>query len=161
SDLERGARGLPRKDTLQLLLQALDPAPADRAALVAAVGRPHRAIPRSAPGDRALWLPVPLTPLIGREPEVEAIVALIKEPTLRLVTLTGPGGTGKTRLALAVAAHVADTFPDGVVFVALASVADPSLVASGIAEQLAVAEAAGPTLTQALTTHLRDKRLLL
>src|SRR5690349_11530388 len=104
SDLERGARGLPRKDTLQLLLQALDLPQADRAALVAAARRPVAA--RAAQGHDPAALPVPLTPLVGREAEIAAVSALLAEPAVRLVTLTGPGGTGKTRLALAVAERV-------------------------------------------------------
>src|SRR5215204_2869268 len=91
SDLERGARELPRKDTLRLLLQALDLSPADRAALIAAAR--HR--PATAPGGeqthRVSGLPVPLTTLIGREPDVAAVSALLIDPTVRLLTLTGPG----------------------------------------------------------------------
>ena len=83
------------------------------------------------------------------------------QPTIRLLTLTGPGGTGKTRLALAVAERVAPTFPDGVVFVPLAPLGDPALVASAIAERLGVRERAEQTLRDALVTHLAGKRLLL
>ena len=100
SDLERGARELPRKDTLRLLLQALDLAPADRAALVAAARHPLATALRGAHVDRLSGLPVALTPLIGRETDVASVVTLLNEPAVRLVTLTGPGGTGKTRLAL-------------------------------------------------------------
>jgi predicted ATPase/DNA-binding XRE family transcriptional regulator len=161
SDLERGARELPRKDTLQLLLHTLDLSPADRAALIAAARRDPARAPRSERADRLTGLPVPLTPLIGRETEVAAVSALLAEPAVRLLTLSGPGGTGKTRLALAVAERVASDVPDGVTFAPLAALADPSLVASAIAHQLGVREAVGQTVTGALTTHLRDKRLLL
>jgi predicted ATPase/transcriptional regulator with XRE-family HTH domain len=161
SDLERGAHGLPRRDTLQLLLDALALSPADRAVLVAAARRPPAAAARQERGETHLSLPVPLTPLVGREQAIEAVGALLAQPTIRLLTLMGPGGTGKTRLALAVAEQVAPAFPDGVVFVPLAPLGDPALVAPTIAEQLGVRERAEQTLRGALTTHLAGKRLLL
>jgi predicted ATPase/DNA-binding XRE family transcriptional regulator len=161
SDLERGTHGLPRKDTLQLLLDALDLAVADRATLVAAARRPVTTrVPRES-DDRPPGLPVPLTPLIGRDQEIEAVAALLTQLTVRLLTLTGPGGTGKTRLALAVAERLAPAFPDGVVFVSLAPLADPALVAPAIAERLGVRERAEQTPRQTLVTHLAGKRLLL
>jgi predicted ATPase/transcriptional regulator with XRE-family HTH domain len=161
SDLERGARELPRKDTLRLLLQVLDVSAADRAAFVAAARRPPPTAPRGAQTHQLSGLPVALTLLVGREADVAAVSALLTEPTVRLLTLTGPGGTGKTRLALAVAERLAPDFPDGVTFVPLAALGDPSLVAPAIAQQLGVREAAAQTLGEALTAHLRDKRLLL
>ena len=161
SDLERGARELPRKDTLRLLLQALDLAPADRAALVAAARHLPATAARGAHSDRLSGLPVALTPLIGRETDVVSVAALLNEPAVRLVTLTGPGGTGKTRLALAIAERLAAVFPDGVTFVPLAALADPALVVSSIAHGLGVREAAGQTVVEALVAYLRDKRMLL
>src|SRR5215211_6311341 len=107
SDLERGARGLPRKDTLQMLLQALDLSPADRAALVAAARRPAVVAAQAERIERSSGLPVQLTSLIGREAEIAAVATLLDEPAVQLLTLTGPGGTGKTRLALAVVERVA------------------------------------------------------
>lgn len=161
SDLERGARDLPRKETLRQLLQALDLTTADRAALIAVAQRPPKLASRATHTDRLVGLPVPVTPLIGREADVEAVAALLAEPSARLLTLTGPGGTGKTRLAVAVAERLASVFPDGMTFVPLAPLADPSLVISAIADALGVREAVGQPLIEAITAYLRDKRLLL
>src|SRR5688500_5782519 len=85
-------------------------------------------------------LPMQLTTLVGREAEITHVSALIERAGARLVTLTGPGGTGKTRLALAVAAEALDAFPDGVWFVDLAPLTDPALVLPAIAGVLGVRE---------------------
>jgi MoxR-like ATPase len=81
-------------------------------------------------------LPQPLTSLIGREEEVAAVSDLMRHDDVRLVTLTGPGGIGKTRLAIAVAASIAASFADGVAFVPLAPLSDASFVASTMAQSL-------------------------
>jgi len=106
-------------------------------------------------------LPLQPTPLLGREREVEELTALLHRDDVRLVTLTGPGGTGKTRLALQAAAELVDEFPDGVWFVPLASLTDPALVPSAIAEVLGVRESGATPLPELLGDHLADKRLLL
>src|SRR5215217_4182554 len=95
SDLERGARGLPRKDTLQMLLQALALSPGDCTVLTMAARRRPATAPEEVQAASRPALPVTLTPLIGREAEIAAVVALLEEPAVRLLTLTGPGGTGK------------------------------------------------------------------
>jgi predicted ATPase/transcriptional regulator with XRE-family HTH domain len=106
-------------------------------------------------------LPTPLTALIGRAHEIEHVCALLCTPATRLVTLTGPGGTGKTRLALHIGAQLLDDFPDGVWLVELARLADPVLVPQSIAEVLDVREEPGRQLSITLSAALREKQLLL
>jgi predicted ATPase/RsiW-degrading membrane proteinase PrsW (M82 family) len=102
-------------------------------------------------------LPQPATPLVGREEELETILGL----DARLVTLTGPGGTGKTRLALEAARRLRERFGSGAFFVPLAPIRDPSLVPAAIAESLGVAQREGESPLEPLKDYLRDKQLLL
>ena len=106
-------------------------------------------------------LPAQLTMLIGREREVGAVRALLQRPEIRLVTLTGTGGIGKTRLGLQVATELRDMFPDGVFFVSLAPITDPDLVIPTIAESLGLKEIGGRILLDLLKAYLHDKCLLL
>src|SRR5215207_9939319 len=106
-------------------------------------------------------LPTQPTPLIGREPERAALAAMLTAPDCRLITLVGPGGTGKTRLALQVAAEMLESFPDGVWWVPLAAVADPDLVPQAIAAPLGVRENPGEPLLTTLGEHLKSRRILL
>jgi predicted ATPase/class 3 adenylate cyclase len=103
-------------------------------------------------------LPVQLTSFVGRE---ELAAALRSLASTRLLTLTGPGGTGKTRLALQLAAESLDQFPDGAWFIALESVTDPELVPSAIASTVGATSAAARPPLEVLAEHLRDKRVLL
>ena len=98
-------------------------------------------------------LPIPATPFLGRERELQELQALISRPDVRLLTMSGPGGTGKTRLALQAAAEVAERFPDGLYWVPLASLRDASLVLDVAARALGAADG--------LVERIADKSLLL
>jgi predicted ATPase/transcriptional regulator with XRE-family HTH domain len=162
SDLERGARHAPRLETVRMLADALSLGEGDRAALLAAA-RPgllrRGAVVRAGPA--LLSLPMPLTRLIGREAEVEALRTTLRRDDVRFITLTGAGGTGKTRLAIAVAVEMGDDFPDGVVFVDLSLLTDPALVVPTIATTLGVREVVGQHLLETLGEVLAASRLLL
>lgn len=106
-------------------------------------------------------LPIQITPLIGREWAVEHLRKLLLKDNVRLVTLVGSGGSGKTRLAQYIACALLNTFPDGVWFVALGGVSDPELIPMSIMQALNIQPAANASPLQSLTAHLQDKRLLL
>ncbi len=105
-------------------------------------------------------LPAQPTPFIGRTAQIGAVKKLVLNPDVRLVTLLGPGGTGKTRLSLQVAQEVSDSFPQGEFFVPLAEDTNSNQLISRIAQQLEVREAGRPLLEN-VKDYLRDKRLLL
>ena len=106
-------------------------------------------------------LPVQPTPLIGRAHEVAAVVQLMRREDVRLVTLTGPGGTGKTRLGLQVALELGDVFVGGVFFVSLATITDPLLVMPTIAQALGMRDGVGQPLLARLAEVLHQKQVLL
>jgi predicted ATPase/transcriptional regulator with XRE-family HTH domain len=177
ADLERGARRAPRRDTVARLARALALTSEERAHLEVAARQPwassasaaqaatHSPVPDSAlmaePDTHAHRLPVQPTPLLGREREMAAVMALLRQDDVRLVTLTGPAGVGKTRLALESAAALAGAFDDGVWFVRLAPIADPGLVIPTIARTLGLQEVWRMPIQAALREWLRPRRLLL
>jgi len=122
---------------------------------------PPRSLLSGGEGRRFAPLPQALTPLIGREREVATARELLRRPDVRLLTLTGPGGIGKTSLALEVARGAMPAFPDGVRFVPLAAVPDADLVATVVARALSVQETRGVSASDALMAALRDADVLL
>jgi predicted ATPase/class 3 adenylate cyclase len=106
-------------------------------------------------------LPIQPTPLVGREKEVAEVCEWLSRPEVRLLTLTGAGGTGKTRLALQAAAELTEEFEEGVFFVSLAAISDPELVVGAVAGTLGVKEMGGRPVLETLTDYLREKQLLL
>lgn len=106
-------------------------------------------------------LPIQLTPLLGRAADVAAVEARLCQPEVRLLTLTGPGGVGKTRLGLQAIDKLAAHFPDGATFVSLAALNDPDLVSSTIAKTLGLREAGSASNFEHLKAHLRSRQILL
>jgi predicted ATPase/transcriptional regulator with XRE-family HTH domain len=171
--LERGRRAAPRPSTVTLLVEALALTATERADLIAAANANDPALSSDAterrPSSTAMHptpLPVPPTQLFGREHDEAAITHLLRrhapaDARARLLTLTGPGGVGKTRLALAVAAALSTGFPDGAAFVDLAPVRDAALVATAIARALGLHEIGSQHGRDLLLEALHPRRCLL
>src|SRR5437660_5093995 len=124
-------------------------------------GLPGDFPPLKTPDTHPHNLPIQPTPLIGREREVAAVQQLLQREDVRLLTLTGPGGSGKTRLGLQVAAELGDHFTDGIYFVNLAPISDAELVVPTIAQTLGVKESPTRSTVEQLQTFLQEKLLLL
>jgi transcriptional regulator with XRE-family HTH domain len=150
SALERGERRRPYPHTVRALADALGLSADERGALVAAVPRQKDGDPIARVDFPEPTVPQPSTSVLGREPDVEAVRLLLGGSDARLVTLTGPGVVGKTRLALAAADQMRGGFPDGVTFVALAPLSEPDLV---------VPTVAGEAFVYAAMTRLMVRRL--
>jgi predicted ATPase/DNA-binding winged helix-turn-helix (wHTH) protein len=112
--------------------------------------------PAKQAGIRPTILPVQRTGFVGREKEIAAARKLLLRPDVRLVTVTGPGGIGKTRLAVQVAGALVERFPGGTHFVSLSSLSDPGLIASVIVQALGIREAGGQSPLEILKQHVRD-----
>lgn len=170
--VEAGARS-PSRQMAEQLAEHLEIPATERAAFLA-LARPDARLadlpvppPTGAVGPRASlgspWaaLPTPPTELIGRERELADLQDLLRVGNVRLLTLTGPPGVGKTRLAIAVAALLGDRFTHGVTFVSLAPIANARLVFPTVARALGVPETVGGSVREALQTYLRSRQLLL
>ncbi len=145
----------------EVMGRALAKRPEERFASAGDLARAVAGAVNASPRAAGRHLPVPTTALVGRRLEIATVEELLRRRDVRLMTLTGPGGSGKTRLALAVAAGLQETFPDGIHFVDLAPVVDPELVVTTIAQALGVRERSGEALIGTLGEHLRDTRTLL
>ncbi len=159
SDLERGLSRAPRYDTLDLLARAMNLEAEPQAALFAAARPP-------LPGDDMKAaplqvLPFPPTALLGREQEVTQALDLLQARGVRLLTLTGPGGVGKTRLALELAHTLRAGFADGLAWIDLTALHDPSLVPQTVAQVLGLREQADRPFSQQVRAFLQDKQCLL
>ncbi len=160
-NLESNCTREPRMQTVQLLARALDLTQADRTRLITAArstAPTPACIPASESEANSFVAPAKL---IGRDRDIETVHRFVLDPTKRLITLTGPGGVGKTALAAFVARQAAPSFPDEYTFVALDSIHDAALVPSVIAGALGVVGSPRRTIEQTLVNALRTRRSLL
>lgn len=154
SYLEQGASARPQRETVRLLADALD--------LTEAECAPFEAAARVGDSQQAASpLPAPPTPLIGRAEALAALCTMLRQGTVRLLTVTGPGGVGKTRLALEVAARLLLDFSDGVFFLPLAIMREPGLVPSAVAQAMGVSESARRPADEGVFAAIGPKRPLI
>ena len=163
TNYESGATPRPQRETMRLLADALALSAEDRALLAATVRAQQTQRVAPAPHALSAHLPAPLTPLLGRERELASLTALLTRDDVRLATVIGPGGVGKTRLALAfaLAAAARDAYADGVYFVSLAPVREPEVLLLAMAQVLGVTPTGTQTPYDALCARLRDRHVLL
>ncbi|HEX6655801.1 MAG TPA: LuxR C-terminal-related transcriptional regulator [Candidatus Limnocylindria bacterium] len=162
SALERGARRVPYRATLEALAEGLGLSDAEQAALEATVPRVRgpRGVAGLTAGPALGGVPLPPMPLFGRADELKTVQELLRSDAVRLLTITGPAGVGKTRLTLEVARELRPAFPDGVWFVDLAPLRDPELVVYTVAQVLDVHERVRQSLLATLEASLRERQLL-
>jgi predicted ATPase/transcriptional regulator with XRE-family HTH domain len=161
SDLERGRHRTPHPNTLDVLATALSLSAQQRAVLLTAA-HPELDGTHAAPAvARASNVPLPPTSLIGREQDCARALGLLRTGHRRLLTLTGPSGVGKTRLALQIAPELAATCADGAAFVDLAAIREGALVPGAVAQALGLHERGGATLAAQVRAYLQDKQILL
>ena len=159
ADLERGINRVPRHDTFELLTSSLELTAQQRALFLGMV-RPE--MTATAPGTLSMSrLPLPPASLIGREQEMTRALTLLRSDGVRLLTLTGPAGIGKTRLGLQIAHELGEHFADGVVFVALDALRDASLLMSVLAHALGLRESTEGEISEQVITFLQGKHFLL
>jgi len=158
SDLERGLSRMPHPDTVHFLAQALSLSETQRAEFL---GTAHTQY--ATPGSPLELPPLPamLSPVIAREREEAALCHLLQRDTLRFLTLTGPAGVGKTRLALQVAQTAQAYFTDGVMFVSLEAIREAQLVLPAIVQALGLQEKSQPDALHTLVAALQNRHLLL
>ena len=169
SDLERGLRSMPRLETIRMLADGLDLSDEDRAELLFAARPGIRAVSERmaagarapAGGGRRAALPIPPTPMIGRAGDIDRLLSLLLDSDCRLITVTGPGGVGKTRLAVEVAQRAATNFAWGAILVDLVPAAGPDAVVPTIAHAVGAEETCHATVAESLRATLAPREILL